>query len=123
VRRWRDRQRRGRLDTVPSLDEAAESRASRYAREAGLEDQVVRSITLSRSLRMLDPPFREALLLVASQGLSYREAAEVLGEPVGTVKWRVSEAARRMRRILSTEEECDAMRQGQPRPAHLPCGG
>jgi DNA-directed RNA polymerase specialized sigma24 family protein len=64
--------------------------------------QTVETVVLDQALQMLDEPFREALLLVHSQGLTYREAAELRGEPVGTVKWRVSEAARRLRQILTT---------------------
>lgn len=41
--------------------------------------------------------YRDALLLVTAQDLTYPEAADVLGAPVGTVKWRVSEARRLLR--------------------------
>jgi RNA polymerase sigma-70 factor, ECF subfamily len=43
--------------------------------------------------------------LVLAQGLTYREAAEVLNIPIGTLKWRVAEASKRLRVILSEEEE------------------
>ncbi len=93
VRRWRDRGRHHTPATAALIhdEQAAASEADR-AQRSTLEEEVVNSLTLSRALSLLAPPFREALLLVASQGLTYKEAAEVLGEPVGTVKWRVSEA-------------------------------
>lgn len=105
VRRWRDGGRRGRLDIL-ALDDSAAGECERgFPRKAALDDQVLAAVTLSQALSALTPPFREALLLVASQGFTYREAADILGEPVGTVKWRVSEASRRMRALLTAGEE------------------
>jgi len=49
----------------------------------------------------LSPKLRDALLLAASGEHSYPEIAVLLGIPLGTVKWRVSEA----RRILTTSLE------------------
>ena len=49
-------------------------------------------------IRRLSPKLRDALLLASSGEYSYGEIAAVLGIPLGTVKWRVSEA----RRIVAT---------------------
>jgi RNA polymerase sigma-70 factor (ECF subfamily) len=48
---------------------------------------------------------RDALLLVATQELTYVEAAAVLDEPVGTVKWRVSDARRMLRERMGRDAE------------------
>lgn len=102
ARKWRDRLR-CRTPEVTAFDDVIESGLV----QASAESRTINSVVVTDALNHLDPPFREALLLVASQGLTYREAADALGEPVGTVKWRVSEASRRIRRILSgTEDEC-----------------
>ena len=78
----------------------------------GLESGVLDRLTLDAALATLDLPFREALILIHSQGLTYNEAAEVLGEPAGTVKWRVSEALKSVRRQLAEcEEEINGLRQ------------
>jgi RNA polymerase sigma-70 factor, ECF subfamily len=45
-------------------------------------------------IRRLSPKLRDALLLAASGEYSYGEIAAMLGVPLGTVKWRVSEARR-----------------------------
>ena len=45
----------------------------------------------------LDRSVYDALLLVGSGDYTYEEAAAMLGEPVGTVKWRVSDARRQLR--------------------------
>jgi RNA polymerase sigma-70 factor, ECF subfamily len=43
---------------------------------------------------------REALLLVAAQGMSYEEAAEVCGVASGTIKSRVNRARHRLAEVL-----------------------
>lgn len=47
---------------------------------------------LRRALAMLSEEHREALLLIGAAGLSYEEASQIIGFPVGTVKSRVSRA-------------------------------
>jgi RNA polymerase sigma-70 factor (ECF subfamily) len=47
-----------------------------------------------REIRRLSPRLRDTLLLAASGHYTYEEIAGMLGVPVGTVKWRVSEARR-----------------------------
>jgi RNA polymerase sigma-70 factor, ECF subfamily len=49
----------------------------------------------------LSPKLRDTLLLAASGEHTYEDIAAMLGAPVGTIKWRVSEA----RRIISTRME------------------
>lgn len=49
-----------------------------------------------RAIRELPESLREVLLLVYYQGLKYREAAEVLSIPVGTVKSRLHAAVRKL---------------------------
>jgi RNA polymerase sigma-70 factor (ECF subfamily) len=48
------------------------------------------------AVEALPAPQKAALMLVYHQGLKYREAAEVLGLPVGTVKSRLNGAIRRL---------------------------
>lgn len=52
---------------------------------------------LKRLVKGLPRAHRDALLLVATQDLPYGEAAALLGIPVGTLKWRVSDARRMLR--------------------------
>lgn len=54
-----------------------------------------------RALKKLPTDQQEVLILVCSSGLSYAEAAEILGCPVGTVKSRVSRARTQLAAILS----------------------
>jgi RNA polymerase sigma-70 factor (ECF subfamily) len=50
-----------------------------------------------RALQGLPKAQRDCLMLAAGGALTYDEIAAVLGIPVGTVKWRVSEARKRLR--------------------------
>jgi RNA polymerase sigma-70 factor (ECF subfamily) len=50
------------------------------------------SVSLRLLLASLEAPFREAFVLTQVVGLSYAEAAEVIGCPVGTIRSRVARA-------------------------------
>jgi len=95
-RRWRDSQR-----SAPPL--AAELLPDR-AGDADLAAQVVRAAHLEACLNRLDPAAREAILLVFGEGRTYAEAAAILAQPVGTVKWRVHAASRTLRELLQAAE-------------------
>jgi len=55
---------------------------------------------LMRALDRLSPVLRSTVVLVTLQGLSYGEAAVVLGVTEGTIGWRVHEARRVLRELL-----------------------
>ena len=55
---------------------------------------------IGQALAQLPDEQRQALLLVALEGLSYAEAADVLGVPTGTVMSRISRAREGLRRLL-----------------------
>ncbi|MFN3653212.1 MAG: RNA polymerase sigma factor [Armatimonadota bacterium] len=71
------------------------------ARSAEREDLARR---VRRAVECLPAPEREALLLKVFSDLRYQEIATATGEPVGTVKWRISRAYERLRRILGATE-------------------
>lgn len=104
VRRWRDGRRRKEPEMVALDEEIAPDGGFPSSGGVSVEEKTIHSVLIADALKALEPAYREAVLLVVSQGLTYREAAEVLGEPVGTVKWRVSEAVRKMRQALVIEE-------------------
>jgi RNA polymerase sigma-70 factor (ECF subfamily) len=60
--------------------------------------------TLGRAVAGLPIEFREVVLLRDVQGLSYREIAEVVGVPVGTVMSRLARARRRLQATLPVED-------------------
>ena len=55
-----------------------------------------------RAAAALTPSHRQVLLLVAAEGLSYREVAEELGVPVGTVMSRLARAREQLRDALAS---------------------
>lgn len=71
---------------------------------ADFADDVVLAEALERAMRVLAPEDRDALGAVTLFGLSYAEAAETLGVPVGTVKSRVFRARRTLTTVLRDAE-------------------
>ena len=67
--------------------------------------EVLREQDLTRhvaaAIERLSPKLRDALLLAQSGDYGYDEVAAMLKVPVGTVKWRVSDARRRVRQQLA----------------------
>lgn len=59
---------------------------------------------LRRALDLLPLEQRQVLLLVAVEGLAYRDIARILDVPQGTVMSRLSRARERLRRLLDGEE-------------------
>ena len=49
-----------------------------------------------REISRLSPTLRDTLLLAATGEHTYEEIASVLGTPIGTIKWRVAEARRKL---------------------------
>jgi RNA polymerase sigma-70 factor (ECF subfamily) len=71
------------------------------------QDSALDFSNLKLALTKLPPDQREALLLVAAQGLSYEEAAAICNVRVGTVKSRVNRARGRLARLLNISNEHD----------------
>ena len=63
---------------------------------------------IRRLLKGLPGGHRDALLVMATRDLPYADAAAVLGVPVGTLKWRVSEARRMLRERLERHTDVAA---------------
>jgi RNA polymerase sigma-70 factor (ECF subfamily) len=82
----------GGLDSVPSAT---------FGRTP--EDEFFQTILhgdVERALRALPLPFREAVVLADLEGLSYREVAQVLSCPIGTVMSRLSRGRALLRQSL-----------------------
>lgn len=91
--RWRALQERV-LSAIPL-------RTTQPAADSSLSD------LLTHLLKELNPGARAALVLHYLHGYRYREVAEILGIPEGTVATRVANGLRKMRKILDGSEESD----------------
>jgi RNA polymerase sigma-70 factor, ECF subfamily len=85
-----DRQKWTEATDVPSSGPSPEQAAS--------DAQLRRDI--AAEIRALSPKLRDALLLAQAGEYSYEEIAAMLGTAVGTIKWRVSEARRVIKKRL-----------------------
>ncbi len=82
--------RRGRLSLVGSGEDLESLSAA--ARGAVPHDSVATGAAAADLLSRLSPDRREAFVLTQLLGLSYAEAADVTGCPVGTIRSRVARA-------------------------------
>jgi len=55
------------------------------------------------AISALTPLYRQVLVLVAVEGLSYQDTAKELGVPIGTVMSRLARARDQLREILTTQ--------------------
>lgn len=88
------------------------------------EDEVLASIPDTAILKALDElpePFRDVVLLTDVEGFAYREVAEILSIPVGTVMSRLHRARRRLQRSLleACATTCTAGTDGDASDARL----
>jgi RNA polymerase sigma-70 factor, ECF subfamily len=83
-----DELRRGRARREVALDELS---------AAISEDGVAEQLDLEAALAALPPELRAVVLLVDAEGLSYHEAAEVLGVAPGTIGSRLNRARAALR--------------------------
>jgi DNA-directed RNA polymerase specialized sigma24 family protein len=60
---------------------------------------------LERAMAKLEIEVREIILLVALEGMSYAEIAEVVGTPIGTVRSRLSRGRTALRQLMNTGEK------------------
>ena len=68
--------------------------------ESAFEESIVDRQALSEALNKLTPEHSEVVLLHEVEGLSYDEAAAVIGVPAGTVKSRLHHAFLNLRKSL-----------------------
>lgn len=98
----RNRMRGRRLRTT-ALDGVAEIAADGRQQPEAIAERAADAVRLRAQLAGLPLRHREAVVLRHVQGMSYAEAAEVLGRPVGTVKADVHRGLARLRAALVEE--------------------
>ena len=89
------RKKESHLRSVEATPEAATTQDA----ESGAHQEQCRTL-IADHLRALPAEFREALVLRELEDLSYREIADVLGVPIGTVMSRLSRGRAMLQRAL-----------------------
>ncbi|HEX8293783.1 MAG TPA: sigma-70 family RNA polymerase sigma factor [Pyrinomonadaceae bacterium] len=97
---WHDHRRRSRAEFENSDPEAFVEPSYDWEGEFISEEL---SEEVERALSQLPEVYRWAVLLADVEELSYREIAEVMGCPVGTVMSRVNRGRRTLARLLRPE--------------------
>jgi RNA polymerase sigma-70 factor (ECF subfamily) len=101
---------------VAAIATAAEAESDgRPERPGHAEQTPEESLQIDQELRgvlaavaQLSPTLRVTLILATVQDLPYKQIAEILDIPEGTVAWRVNEARKHLRRLLSGENISDS---------------
>lgn len=100
---WLRQNRPGEL--VSGIDEHAEEAATVTANAelALIEKADVESVR--KALEEIPPEYREVLILREWEGQSYKEIAQIVGVPLGTVMSRLSRARRELQKRLCQAQE------------------
>jgi RNA polymerase sigma-70 factor (ECF subfamily) len=92
--------RKGRAGVVKSVEDLAPEEEA----VAGEQESTSGVRSIAEALDHLPDLHREIVLLVALEDMSYREVAEILGIPVGTVMSRLSRGRTALRSLLDSGE-------------------
>lgn len=91
---WIDGLRRSKVENI--VDEPAEVEAVSVDDGEGRAMEKLTLEDVRRAIEALPAEQREVLILVCVEDLAYREAADVLGVPIGTVMSRLARARRKL---------------------------
>lgn len=87
--------------TYDEIDEAASEKPSADSTEETAEARVM----VAAAMDSLSDAERQVVVLHAVSGLKLERIAQIMEEPIGTVKWRHSQAMKKIRAAMSAGEE------------------
>lgn len=85
-------------------DQESETEGMDVASGEQVERRIVAHDQLRRALAALPDDWREAVVLRDIEGLEYREIADALGIPIGTVESRIFRGRQRLKQIVTSKE-------------------
>jgi RNA polymerase sigma-70 factor, ECF subfamily len=97
---WRNDRRRRRPEALEDYPEIMATLSSQDPDPQVALDRAQGRNRLATAITELPPPFREALVLRCLEGFSYKEMAEIVGCPAGTIMSRLARARALLRRSL-----------------------
>lgn len=115
---WIDRGRRQQTEGVQvEIDDHLEELGATHS-AADTADITDTRRTLARvrgAIDALPDDQRELLLLVCGEGMTYREAADVLGVPIGTVMSRLARGRAKLAALAGLDTQSDGITGSAPR--------
>ncbi|MGH9832855.1 MAG: RNA polymerase sigma factor [Blastocatellia bacterium] len=93
ARYWRRQQTRNRIAEMEPLDDE-------LANQLIIEMETASGSNFAEWMSYLEPAEREIIILRFVEELSYEELAAALGLPLGTVKWRIFNAKKKLAPII-----------------------
>jgi RNA polymerase sigma-70 factor (ECF subfamily) len=106
----RRQQRRQHADLTPDLAESLPSDARIHEQTAARADLAI----VRAEIAQLPHEQREVLALITIEGLSYQDAANMLGVPIGTIMSRLSRARKKLARALDAPSAGPGHAEGMP---------
>jgi RNA polymerase sigma-70 factor (ECF subfamily) len=107
------RRRNGPEVDVPDWNEAVTQFS--FQNQKSIHDQYVASAESKQvraAIQQLDITFREVIILREFEEMSYRQIAEVLDTPIGTVMSRLARARTKLRELLSEDNVLSPLKAG-----------
>lgn len=98
-----------RTDNTPVVDSSDDYRNNSLSQDDA--DSFVAQSDFDQALAQLSAEYREVLLLVGLEQLSYKQAASVAGVPVGTIMSRLARARDQLRKNLDGEPTLASIRR------------
>ena len=106
INTYRKRQRQPQLSSGDSIEDwqlaRAEAHTSTGLRSAEMDAlDLMPDSAVTEAMNSLAPDFRLAVYLADVEGFAYKEIAEIMGTPIGTVMSRLNRGRNQLRRLLA----------------------